>query len=106
MPDIKEIRSAAAERSNIMVTAHAAEQMKIRRIKISDIYSALDNGEVIEDYPNDYPYPSFLMLYSTESMPLHIVCSIDEGIIYLITAYHPDPDKWEPDFRTRRRNST
>ena len=72
MPDIKEIRSAAAERSNIMVTAHAAEQMKIRGIKIPDIYSALDNGEIIEDYPSDYPVPM----------------------------------KWEPDFRTRRREAS
>lgn len=106
MPDIKEIRSAAAERSNIMVTAHAAEQMKIREIKIPDIYSAFDNGEIIEDYPSDYPYPSCLILYDPGNTPLHIVCSIDEGIIYLITAYHPDPMKWEPDFRTRRREAT
>ena len=94
MPDIKEIRSAAAERSNIMVTAHAAEQMKIRGIKIPDIYSAFDNGEIIEDYPSDYPYPSCLILYDPGNTPLHI------------TAYHPDPMKWEPDFRTRRREAT
>lgn len=106
MPDIKEIRSAAAERSNIMVTAHAAEQMKVRGIKIPDIYSALDNGEIIEDYPNDYPYPSCLILYDHGNTPLHIVCSMDGEIIYLITAYHPDPKKWEPDFRTRRREAT
>ena len=57
MPDIKEIRSAAAERSNIMVTAHAAEQMKIRGIKIPDIYSALDNGEIIEIIRATIPTP-------------------------------------------------
>jgi len=26
---------------------------------------------------------------------LHIVCSIGEGSLYIITAYRPSPDVWE-----------
>lgn len=106
MTDIIEIHSAAAERNNIMLTGHAAEQIKERQIRISEIYSVLDYGIKIEDYPTDYPYPSCLMLGLSEQGPLHVVCSLNDGIVYLITAYRPDPEKWEADFRTRRRDKT
>jgi len=33
---------------------------------------------------------------------IHIVASINDGMIYLITAYIPDPDKWEAGWKTRK----
>ena len=33
---------------------------------------------------------------------IHVVVSHDSEWIYLITAYHPDADVWEPDFKTRK----
>lgn len=42
----------------------------------------------------------------TESMEriwyIHVVVSHDSKWIDLITAYHPDTDVWEPDFKTRK----
>ena len=62
----------------------------------------MDNGEIIEDDPEDYPFPSRLILGNSEGKIIHLVASISDGMIYLITAYIPDPDKWEVDWKTRK----
>lgn len=54
------------------------------------------NGEIIEYYPDDYPFPSCLILgYFNSGKGIHVVCSV--------TAYYPDKNEWLEDLRTRRR---
>ncbi|WAM37146.1 hypothetical protein [Caldicellulosiruptor acetigenus] len=36
--------------------------------------------------------------------PLHLVCAVGEGFVWLITAYFPSEEEWMPDFKTRRKN--
>ena len=77
--------------------------MNERNITIDDIMNAIDNGEIIEQYPSDFPFPSCLILgISIQGIYIHIVVSMDEDKIYLITAYIPDTDKWEDDLKTRK----
>jgi hypothetical protein len=57
-------------------------------------------GEIIEEYPDDYPYPSCLILGA--NTPLHVVCGISELELHIITAYVPDSAKWNDDLKTRR----
>ena len=84
-------------------TAHVLTRLQERNINPSDIKHCLGTGRIIEQYPDDYPYPSCLLLGTTEAgEALHIVCGIGEGEVWLITAYHPDPDEWESDLKTRR----
>ena len=37
---------------------------------------------------------------------IHIVVSIDNGFMYIITAYYPDKNEWEADMRTRKEDPT
>ena len=65
--------------------------------------NAINNGDIIEQYPDDFPFPSCLILgLSVQNTYIHIVVSMDEDKIYLITAYIPKSDKWETDFETRK----
>lgn len=65
--------------------------------------NAINNGEIIEQYPRDFPFPSCLILgISVRNQYIHIVVSMNEKKIYLITAYIPTADKWEKDLKTRR----
>jgi hypothetical protein len=57
-------------------------------------------GEIIEQYPTDYPFPSCLI----NGENIHIVCSIGEGHLYIITSYRTSPDQWEEKGRKRRGN--
>lgn len=104
MFDIAKLAAIAADRRNIEVTVHAFLQMKKREISIVDIYNGFENGEIIEQYPDDYPFPSCLILcFTTENKPLHFVCSMANNKIYIITAYFPNSEQWENDYRTRKK---
>jgi hypothetical protein len=74
-----------------------------RGIEMDEIVYALMHGEIIEQYPNDYPFPSCLVLGLTfADNYLHIVCGSDENLLWLITAYLPDPAEWNNGFKTRK----
>lgn len=68
-----------------------------------DVRSFIDSGEIIEQYPDDFPFASCLILGNSGEKVLHIVASAESENIYVITAYRPSPDKWETDWKTRRR---
>jgi hypothetical protein len=75
-----------------------------RSITVDEVRSVLASGELVEDYPDDTPYPSRLLLGRPASRALHVVAADvtgrDETII--ITAYEPDPTLWELDFKRRK----
>lgn len=84
--------------------AHVLRRMVERGIGRSEVFGAIIAGEVIEEYPDDSPYPSALLLGFVEGRPLHVVLAFDEAApdMYIITAYEPSPDKFEPDWKARR----
>ena len=74
-------------------------------IRVDEVLEALTTGEIIEQYPDDQPYPSCLVLGRTlTDRPVHIVCApvSAEKRLIVITTYQPDPDRWEADFKQRR----
>lgn len=90
---------------NIRITLHAAKRLEQRGILLSDVMTCIMNGEIIEQYPDDYPYPSCLILGLTlGNKVLHVVIGHHETELFLITAYFPSSDKWEDDFKTRKEN--
>ena len=86
----------------MVLTQHSRKRFSERGIKIVDIVNAIESGEIIEEYPEDYPFPSCLILGQSEDKIIHIVASISDGMIYLITAYIPDAERWEADWKTRK----
>ena len=84
-------------------TEHIARRMLIRGIARRQVLHVIITGEIIEQYENDTPYPSCLLLgRDDEGRPLHVVCGLAPDSVWLITAYYPDPDEWEEDRKTRR----
>jgi hypothetical protein len=85
------------------ITLHAARRLKQRGIVLDDIVNCIMCGEIIEQYPTDYPYPSCLILGSSINQELiHVVIGSDMNYLWIITAYKPDKEKWSNDFKTRK----
>jgi len=99
--NIEAIKLACTD-DTIIITEHARERMKERNIRYDDIISSIMCGEIIEQYEDDKPYPSCLILGCESINPLHIVLSFDAGAIWVITAYVPTPEKWNLGFKTRK----
>ena len=77
--------------------------MSERGILLREVMEAISRGEIIEQYPEDYPFPSCLILgFTINGRCIHVVISTDAGLIYLITAYEPSPEEWESDMKTRK----
>lgn len=65
----------------------------------------MSSNDFMEEYPEDTPYPSRLILGERGERPLHVVVAenmLNEETI-VITVYEPDPEQWEPGFRRRKR---
>ena len=89
----------------VFITEHAAERSRQRGILSADMRNAVLNGEIIEQYPDDYPFPSCLVLGKDTSGKCIHICMSEEGTASrIITAYYPDKTKWNADFKTRKEN--
>lgn len=67
-----------------------------------DVRRVLEDGEIIEDYPEDARGHSCLILGRGDNgRPIHVVCAPKDEYLAVITAYIPDERQWSNDFRTR-----
>ena len=82
---------------------HAIERMFQRDIYENQVEDVVENGEIIESYTEDKPYPSFLALGYSDGLTLHVVYAKDEDVnVIIITAYRPSLEKWQNDLKTRK----
>ncbi|MBA4181875.1 MAG: hypothetical protein C0506_14890 [Anaerolinea sp.] len=87
----------------IVFSGHILRRMFERRIEFDDVLAVIRSGEVIEDYADDLPFPSALVLGQRDLRPLHVVVARDPATrrCVAVTVYEPDWDEWSPDFRRR-----
>ena len=88
----------------VNITVRARKEAQEDSLKLDDIFYSTCYGEIIENYPDDFPYPSCLIYGMTSSGdPVHSVWAHDceSRIAVLITVYRPDPERWI-DWKERR----
>jgi len=95
----------AIKNDRIRITDHADEEAHNDNLSFEEVITSVLNGQVIEDYPTDRPFPSCLVFgenYKRE--PIHSVWAYNEENRWavLITVYRPDPERWI-DWKTRRK---
>ena len=91
--------------STIKFSSHAIQRMFEREFQKDSVVDAVRNGEIIQEYPNDKPYPSYLLLAIINKEPIHIIAAFNENgnEVYVVTVYSPDKKIWSDDFRQRRK---
>ena len=55
---IDNLISLCEDINNVVISQHAFKRLRERSITINDILNGIKTGKIIEDYPEDYPYPS------------------------------------------------
>ena len=96
------VRERASQR--LLFLPHAVRQMSRpdRMISTGIVREVLEDGEIIEDYPEDVRGHSCLILGTDDDgRPIHIVRAPKDEYLAIITAYIPDDTQWAEDFRTR-----
>lgn len=89
----------------VRISDHAYEEAQADNLSFDQIFFSTFQGEIIEDYPTDRPFPSCLIYGNTfEGQPVHTVWAYNAknhwGV--LITVYRPDPQLWI-NWRVRRK---
>jgi len=94
------------KRDEIKISDHGYDEIAEDDIFIKDIIADINNGIIVEDYP-EYPNgPCVLVLEKDrDAHPIHVVWGIPKGAsspAVIITAYRPDKNMWTDNFTRRR----
>lgn len=88
---------------HLIYQKHAFRRMAERLIPPHIVRQVLSSGEIIETYPDDLPYPSYLLFTYVDKRPIHVVTADNHEmkVTHIITAYQPSVVEWETGFRKR-----
>ncbi|HEV2856294.1 MAG TPA: DUF4258 domain-containing protein [Thermoanaerobaculia bacterium] len=106
MPDTFEEVRAAILKGRVVVSRHALHELGDDRLELDQALEVTVSGEVVEDYPRDPRGPSCLVCSTLDlGLWVHTVWGWDAGTetAVLITAYRPHPEKWDEEFKKRKR---
>jgi len=91
------------ESEEILISNHARVRMFERNVTTDELIAIISSGEIIEEYPDDEPCPSVLIMGLIDATAYHTVIAICNDHIRVITVYIPEEDKW---IEYRRRKDT
>ena len=83
------------------ITVHARERMAERGVSTEDLISLIISGEIIESYPDDFPYPSVLLLGYLSAVAFHVVVAKGKNLVKFVTVCRADEETWL-NHRTRK----
>ena len=92
----------------ILWSLHALKKTRIERLRKDNVENALKEAIIVEDYPMEgRPLPGCLVLGFAGGEPVHIVAAVDYALdrLFIITVYRPSAERWEDDWKRRKRNS-
>ena len=87
----------AIKSQRIRISDHADTEAHDDGLLFDEIFFSVLQGEIIEDYPKDKPYPSCLIFgENINGEPIHSVWAYNQinKWAVLITVYRPDPQLW------------
>jgi hypothetical protein len=98
---------ALASRGEILVSAHAYDELAEDGILFAEVLAGLGDAIAVEDYPEFAKGPCVLVLQKDDGgRPIHVVWGIPRGRetpAVLVTVYRPDPSRWLDSFMQRKK---
>jgi hypothetical protein len=97
------IRRCVRERK-VHWTYHVNMRLAGRYISRDELFEAVDSYEIIESYPQDKYLPSYPVRAESDRRKIHVLFAVDveNDNVRIVTAYRPNPDEWDAEFRSRR----
>ena len=91
---------------DFLVSEHGFDELEDDAILASDVIAGIATATAIEDYRDRERGPSVLTLHhDSNGRPIHVVWGIpadERRPAVLITAYRPDPELWDSEFKERK----
>ncbi len=101
--DFKKLQSLV-KKGKYLITLHAQKRMDQRGITIEELKEIIYHGSIVEEYKDDKPYPSCLIMGRVKGgFPLYAVCALEKKV-HIVTVHWLDPEKWlDPTTRREKR---
>jgi len=91
----------------VRISEHGYDELANDDLTAREIVGGIESAIPIEDYPNYPKGASVLVLQADKKgQPVHVVWGIPRGHerpAVLVTAYRPDPERWNKNFTERKR---
>jgi len=88
------------------VSDHGYDELSSDGLLAGEVLTGIESAVVVEDYPGYFKGPCVLVFQKDAAgLPIHVVWGIPLGKLepaVLVTAYRPDPTKWDATFLRRR----
>jgi hypothetical protein len=88
-----------------LISDHGYDELAKDGILPGDALAGIATAVAVEDYPDRVRGPSVLALqHDGDGRPIHVLWGIPAGRrnpAVLVTAYRPDPELWDGDFKKR-----
>lgn len=91
--DLKHIQDMILQ-DRFIVSDHARTRMFQRNVTTDELIKIVINSNIIEEYPDDRPCPSVLLLGFVNNEACHVVVADCTDHARIITVYYPAKDKW------------
>lgn len=94
-------------RNEVRVSLHGAEELAADHVQVRDVIAGVAKAAMVEDYP-DYPKGRccLVLQWDAADRPVHVVWGIPSGRespAVVVTAYRPDPARWDQMWLRRRK---
>ena len=94
---LEKVRAAAAA-GRIKWRYHALQRARQRGITRQQAKEVIQIGEIIEEHPDEEPFPKCLLMAEIQpGKPLYVSLVYDEAedYVYILTVHWLDPNKWD-----------
>jgi hypothetical protein len=102
---LKQIRALIGA-GEVRVSDHGYDELAEDQLTAKEVIAGIRKAVVVEEYPNYPKGPSALLLQEDRAgEPIHAVWGIPKGHdkpAVLVTAYRPNPERWDESFMKRR----
>jgi hypothetical protein len=94
-------------KEDVYISEHGYDELAADDLMAQEVVEGFTEAELIEEYP-DYPKGPCILVMQRDvaGKPIHAVWGVPKGHsrpAVLVTAYRPDPERWESDSLRRRR---
>jgi hypothetical protein len=90
----------------VRISEHGYDELAEDGLTVSEVIDSVQDAVVVEEYLSFPKGPCALFLQKDKKgKPIHVVWGIPKGYdrpVVLVTAYRPDPERWDKTFKRRR----
>lgn len=107
MSELLEKIRGLVESGTVRISEHGYDELSEDGISVREAVDGIRESAVVEEYAATGRGGAVLVLeYDRDGQPMHVVWGIPTGHespAVLVTAYRPDPDKWDEGFTKRHK---